>query len=711
MSSLSINELLQMKTPAVGLPPRLSPDGRWLSVTLSSSKPQTDSKGVSSENAGCSQWLYDLRHKRSFRIIPDAHCSSWAGVWSPNGNTLAFYCDLDGEAGLWIWSEETGARRVGECVARPFHSFEHPVWTHDGTALILKAMPSEKVDESVFGPPSMESCGIDPISVYRTGTGRTGDSNALPLTFVNRYRADIVQANTVTGEVQVLVEGLHPLEMKISPDGTTLAFASAAGQDSMSSQQLNYDLWVTPIQFPLNGSPRRIARGVKMEHPTFAWADDRTVMYTTSGPIADGGLWEVSVETGMSAPIRLASSEKVRFHSHCPPIPLRDGDVLVLGRRRLWRYCRQTGEITQVAPGWDRHVMSVVSAPGIKDDTCVIVQTHEPSEMLSGFYRVDLLSGKQECMLEQPRKIYCFMFGGATVGRVDDKEKLLYFAESENEPVFASVLGIESKRTEQAWEFNPDISSEHRSSVKLLQWQLGDLHLKGVLMLPSEVNGPVPVIVRVYAGDRTSEQLRYFGCSPYSIENNHLLTSQGYAVFLPEVPVSGDEPADAIARGLDAAMQALVSRAEIDSERIGMIGHSFGGYNTMVALTRLCWFKAAVVSAGFANLISKATHFDPRAQDYFLDMWKAGSLGFKRRFGKILKSTCAIPRSSNLTAFRRLFSSCKGRKMRFARPMRGRCMLRFADWAKPLNSCCITGKAIPRWNGRKRTRRIISGES
>lgn len=629
MSSLSIESLLQMKTPAIGLPPRLSPDGRWLSVTLSSSRPHSGSKGVSSVNAGCSQWLYDLRQKTGFEIIPDPHCSSWSGVWSPSGNKLAFYCDLGGEAGIWIWSEETGARRVGDCVARPFYGYEYPVWTLDGDALILKAMPSEEVDESVFGPPSIEPCGTDPISVYRSEKGQTADPDASPLTFVNRYRADIVKVNIMSGEIQVLAEGLHPIEMAISPDGTMLAFASRAEQELMGSQQLTYDLWVTPIHSPLTGSPRCIARGLKMEHPTFGWADDRTIIYTTSGPLADGGLWAVSILAGTSAPRRLASSAKIQFHPHSPPIPLRNGNVLLLGRRRLWHYHHQTGDIKQVASEWDHHVMNIVSAPVTKDDTCVIVQTLEPGEMLSGFYRVDLLSGQRECILEQPRKIYSWMVGGATMGRVDDKEKLIYFAESENEPVFAGMLDMGTKQIELAWELNPGIPSDRLSTVKLLQWQLGDVQVKGVLMLPNRVKGPVPVIVRIYAGERMSERLRYFGCSPFSLENHHLLTSQGYAVFLPEVPVTGDEPADAIARGLDAAIQALVSRADIDSERIGIIGHSFGGYNTMVALTRLRWFKAAVVSAGFANLISKATHFDPRAQDYFFGYVEDGQPGLQ----------------------------------------------------------------------------------
>ncbi|MDF2722514.1 MAG: hypothetical protein K0Q59_2189 [Paenibacillus sp.] len=126
-----------------------------------------------------------------------------------------------------------------------------------------------------------------------------------------------------------------------------------------------------------------------------------------------------------------------------------------------------------------------------------------------------------------------------------------------------------------------------------------------------------------------SQQYRYFGCTPWSIDNHHVWTTRGYAVFLPDLPVSGCEPAERISEGLDAAMSTLVSQPEIDRSRIGIIGHSFGGYSALVGVTRLNEFKAAVVSAGIANLISLATHFDPQALDAFFAKVEGGQIGLR----------------------------------------------------------------------------------
>jgi dipeptidyl aminopeptidase/acylaminoacyl peptidase len=52
-----------------------------------------------------------------------------------------------------------------------------------------------------------------------------------------------------------------------------------------------------------------------------------------------------------------------------------------------------------------------------------------------------------------------------------------------------------------------------------------------------------------------------------------------------------------IVRGVDAAVRS----APVDPKRVGIYGHSYGGYMTMWAVTRTSRFAAAVASAGIAN--------------------------------------------------------------------------------------------------------------
>ncbi|MGZ4160417.1 MAG: hypothetical protein ACXVNF_06435 [Neobacillus sp.] len=82
--------------------------------------PTKASVGVSVDVAGCSQWVCHIESGKSFPIMPEVS-SSWSGVWSPNGLTLAFFTNNDGVARLWLWSPiNTTLKQATTLGARPF---------------------------------------------------------------------------------------------------------------------------------------------------------------------------------------------------------------------------------------------------------------------------------------------------------------------------------------------------------------------------------------------------------------------------------------------------------------------------------------------------------------------------------------------------------------------------------------------------------------
>ena len=52
------------------------------------------------------------------------------------------------------------------------------------------------------------------------------------------------------------------------------------------------------------------------------------------------------------------------------------------------------------------------------------------------------------------------------------------------------------------------------------------------------------------------------------------------------------------------AINKVVEMGIAHSDRIGVMGHSYGGYSTLALIVQTTRFKAAVSSAGPANLIS-----------------------------------------------------------------------------------------------------------
>jgi len=626
---LSFEAIVNVKKPALKFPFTVSPDGRWLALTLSSFSPPSPSKNLSSELAGSSLWLYDLRSGNGFEMISESGRSSWSGVWSPVENTLAFFSDADGEAGLWLWREDSGPERISKQVVRPFFGFESPIWTLDGRHILVKAMPSEEDNvESLFsnsaynGPSKKE-----PFTIYSTTEDSTQNSEErLFESWVDRYLADIVKIDSETGELEQIVGGLNPVGMCLSPDGTRLIFANALGIKSPEINQTVYDLWVVSIGN--QQTPRCIAKDIYMDDLVFTWFDHSTVVYITSSSLVEGGIWAVRID-GNENPRRLINTGKVCNYPIAQIFPI-EKDIFLPANRQILRINSDTGEVTSVTKQWSSRITAVIPMEQPNGGRNLIVQTYEPHKGMSAFYRLNLTNGERELLLEEPRKHYSKYLGGTSLFKINHKDKIVYLAESENEAPTIFMLDMETKIVKKVGDFNYGVDPVSLGATKLILWQHGEQQRKGILMLPSNRNeDPVPVIVRVYGGMNQSENLRYYGCTPWSFENHHLFTSRGYAVFLPDLPIRGQEPAEDINQGLESAIRALSSQPEVDVKRIGVIGHSYGGYSALIGITRLKCFKAAIISAGIANLISFATHFDPKALNTFFSMVENGQFGMR----------------------------------------------------------------------------------
>lgn len=89
-----------------------------------------------------------------------------------------------------------------------------------------------------------------------------------------------------------------------------------------------------------------------------------------------------------------------------------------------------------------------------------------------------------------------------------------------------------------------------------------------------------------------------------------VLAGQGYAVLLPSLPTpaGADGPAAGLGERIlaivDAAAAAPCARGRIDAARLGLWGHSFGGYAALVTAVQTDRFSAIVAAAAPADLSS-----------------------------------------------------------------------------------------------------------
>lgn len=154
-------------------------------------------------------------------------------------------------------------------------------------------------------------------------------------------------------------------------------------------------------------------------------------------------------------------------------------------------------------------------------------------------------------------------------------------------------------------------------SVQNIAWNSDAYRVQGWLLGPQvvEPGKTYPMVVQVHGGPAAAASPRFVAGGEQANPLIRDLTAKGYYVFLPNPRGSfgqgqaftranrrdfgGGDLRDILA-GVDAVLRA----APVDGARLGIWGHSYGGFMTMWTVTHSQRFKAAVAGAGVANWIS-----------------------------------------------------------------------------------------------------------
>ena len=154
-------------------------------------------------------------------------------------------------------------------------------------------------------------------------------------------------------------------------------------------------------------------------------------------------------------------------------------------------------------------------------------------------------------------------------------------------------------------------------SVRNISWRSDAHQVQGWLLGPLSVEPgkTYPMIVVVHGGPAAAATPHYVGSGEQASPLVRELTAKGYFVFLPNPRGSfGQGQAFTRAnvrdfgggdlRDILSGIDAVEKVAPVDGRRLGLMGHSYGGFMTMWGVTHSQRFKAAVAGAGIANWIS-----------------------------------------------------------------------------------------------------------
>lgn len=153
-----------------------------------------------------------------------------------------------------------------------------------------------------------------------------------------------------------------------------------------------------------------------------------------------------------------------------------------------------------------------------------------------------------------------------------------------------------------------------------------------------------PMIVHIYS--RQSEKaFEYVNPSLYSSVGFNIsnYTNNGYFVLLPDIIYEAGNPGksavDCVVSGTKKALESF----PINPKAVGLIGHSFGGYEVDFIITQTDLFSAAVAGAAITDMVSSYLHFSwnysrPNFFQYESAQLRMGESIFKNFLGYLSNS-------------------------------------------------------------------------
>lgn len=154
-------------------------------------------------------------------------------------------------------------------------------------------------------------------------------------------------------------------------------------------------------------------------------------------------------------------------------------------------------------------------------------------------------------------------------------------------------------------------------SAQSVAWTNEGFKVQGWLVGPRQLDAgkTYPMIVQVHGGPAAAATPRYISGGEGGNSLVRELVKEGYFVFMPNPRGSYGQGSSFTSanrkdfgggdwRDILAGVDAAIRQAPVDGNRLGLMGHSYGGFMTMWGVTHSQRFKAAVAGAGIANWIS-----------------------------------------------------------------------------------------------------------
>ena len=191
--------------------------------------------------------------------------------------------------------------------------------------------------------------------------------------------------------------------------------------------------------------------------------------------------------------------------------------------------------------------------------------------------------------------------------KAEDADVFLITSETFAEFPDLYITDPDFKQFRRMSEANPQQAEYTWGTSELVDWRSGDGEiLQGVLYKPEGFDESRQYPMMVYFYERLSDNLHnYVVPSPGgSSINISFYVSRGYLVFTPDIPYRDGYPGESAMKAVVPGVLELIDRGFVDPKRVGVQGHSWGGYQIAYMVTRTNIFAAAEAGAPVSNMTS-----------------------------------------------------------------------------------------------------------
>lgn len=447
------------------------------------------------------------------------------------------------------------------------------VWSYNDGRLYTqqeKQLSSEKkrTYQSVWHIAENKFTNIGSEELPETRTGDEGNSDlAIAYTEENYLqliswegsaRKDVYLINTKTGSKKEVVKGLHG-SPSFSPkanyilwynhlDSAYAAYSVKNGMVKTLTSNTPYPFYDEENDVPDYPSPYRIATWTK---------DDKAVLIYDRYDI-----WQID-PTGNATPVRLTFGRE---------------------NQTVYRYIRLDEEERFVENGQR-----------------MLLHIFDEKTKASGYGYLLLGAGKPIQLTKED-----FAYSRRPI-KARDTDKIIFT--KENFQTFPNLLysNLSLQNPKQISDANPQQSEYSWGTIELYEWTaLDGQRLTGMLVKPEgfDPSRQYPMLVNFY--EKSSDRLHSYP-RPYpgrSTINYSFYASRGYLIFNPDIPYRTGYPGESCENAVLPGVTSLIDKGFVDKDRIGVQGHSWGGYQIAHLLTKTNIFKCAESGAPVVNMFS-----------------------------------------------------------------------------------------------------------